>query len=31
MAGGMRQCLAARDGQAPKTEQQMDKVLLTLS
>ncbi len=31
VASGMRQCLAAGDGQAPMTEQQMEKMFLTLS
>jgi DNA-binding FrmR family transcriptional regulator len=31
VASGMRQCLATRDGEAPMTEQQMEKMFLTLS
>ncbi len=31
VASGMRQCLTARDGEAPMTEQQMEKMFLTLS
>jgi DNA-binding FrmR family transcriptional regulator len=31
VASGMRQCLAAGDGKAPMTEQQMEKMFLTLS
>jgi DNA-binding FrmR family transcriptional regulator len=31
VASGMRQCLAAQDGAAPMTEEQMEKMFLTLS
>jgi len=31
VASGMRQCLTATDGEAPMTEQQMEKMFLTLS
>ena len=31
MASGMRQCLIAREGESPMTEQQMEKLFLTLS
>ncbi len=31
VASGMRQCLTAGDGEAPMTEQQMEKMFLTLS
>ena len=31
VASGMRQCLTAPDGDAPMTEQQMEKMFLTLS
>jgi DNA-binding FrmR family transcriptional regulator len=31
VASGMRQCLTAVDGEAPMTEQQMEKMFLTLS
>ncbi len=31
VASGMRQCLTAREGDSPMTEQQMEKLFLTLS
>jgi DNA-binding FrmR family transcriptional regulator len=31
VASGMRQCLAAGDGDSPMTEEQMEKMFLTLS
>ncbi len=31
VASGMRQCLAAGDGEAPMTEEQMEKMFLTLA
>jgi DNA-binding FrmR family transcriptional regulator len=31
VASGMRQCLTARDGETPMTEEQMEKMFLTLS
>jgi DNA-binding FrmR family transcriptional regulator len=31
VASGMRQCLTAADGEAPLTEEQMEKLFLTLS
>jgi DNA-binding FrmR family transcriptional regulator len=31
VASGMRQCLTAPDGDSPMTEQQMEKMFLTLS
>jgi DNA-binding FrmR family transcriptional regulator len=31
VASGMRQCLAAQDGDAPMTEEQMEKLFLTLA
>ena len=31
VASGMRQCLAAEDGNAPMTEEQMEKMFLTLA
>ena len=31
VASGMRQCLTAGDGEVPMTEQQMEKMFLTLS
>ena len=31
VASGMRQCLAAGDGASPMTEQQMEKMFLTLA
>ena len=31
VASGMRQCATAADGQTPMTEQQMEKMFLTLS
>jgi len=31
VASGMRQCLSAGDGEAPLTEEQMEKMFLTLA
>ena len=31
VASGMRQCMTARDGEAPMTEEQMEKMFLTLA
>jgi DNA-binding FrmR family transcriptional regulator len=31
VASGMRQCLAAEDGAAPMTEEQMERMFLTLA
>src|ERR1700722_13388161 len=31
VASGMRQCLSAEDGEAPLTEEQMEKMFLTLA
>ena len=31
VASGMRQCLSAADGEAPLTEEQMEKMFLTLA
>ena len=31
VASGMRQCLAAEDGDAPMTEEQMERMFLTLA
>ena len=31
VASGMRQCLSAEDGEAPLSEEQMEKMFLTLS